>query len=74
MKYISETGGLFMLAIRLMQLFSDNKSDFCKLAGLLGLYFQVNDDYINLNSKDVSIGFYSLNYTWNCSVFIVYGK
>lgn len=48
-----ETGGLFMLAIRLMQLFSDNKSDFTKLAGLLGLCFQVNDDYINLQSKDV---------------------
>lgn len=44
-----------MLAIRLMQLFSENKMDFTKLAGLLGLYFQVNDDYINLNSKDVSI-------------------
>lgn len=43
-----------MLAIRLMQLFSENKSDFSKLAGLLGLFFQVNDDYINLYSKEVS--------------------
>ncbi|CAG9136899.1 Geranylgeranyl pyrophosphate synthase [Plutella xylostella] len=45
---IKKTGGLFMLAIRLMQLFSDNKSDFTKLASILGLYFQIRDDYCNL--------------------------
>ncbi|KAJ8733491.1 hypothetical protein PYW08_001789 [Mythimna loreyi] len=45
---IKKTGGLFMLAIRLMQLFSDNKSDFSKLSGILGLYFQIRDDYCNL--------------------------
>lgn len=44
-----------MLAVRLMQLFSQNKSDFTKLAGILGLHFQIRDDYINLRSKDVSI-------------------
>lgn len=49
----AETGGLFMLAIRLMQLFSDNKDDFTKITAILGLYFQIRDDYINLNSKDV---------------------
>lgn len=42
-----------MLAIRLMQLFSQNKSDLSKLAGILGLFFQIRDDYINLHSKDV---------------------
>lgn len=42
-----------MLAIRLMQLFSDNKDDFTKITAILGLYFQIRDDYINLNSKDV---------------------
>lgn len=46
-----KTGGLFMMAIRLMQLFSDNKEDFTKLAGILGLYFQIQDDYINLHSE-----------------------
>ncbi|KAF9797061.1 hypothetical protein SFRURICE_006936 [Spodoptera frugiperda] len=35
---VKKTGGLFMLAIRLMQLFSDNKSDFSKLSAILGLY------------------------------------
>ncbi|XP_017778431.1 PREDICTED: geranylgeranyl pyrophosphate synthase isoform X2 [Nicrophorus vespilloides] len=47
-----KTGGLFMLAIRLMQLFSSNKRDVSKLTGILGLYFQIRDDYINLCSKD----------------------
>lgn len=45
---IKKTGGLFMLAIRLMQLFSKNSSDFTKLTAILGLYFQIRDDYSNL--------------------------
>ncbi|XP_050298800.1 terpene synthase [Anthonomus grandis grandis] len=48
---IKKTGGLFMFAIRLMQLFSSNKEDFTKITAILGLYFQIRDDYINLNSK-----------------------
>ncbi|XP_055688735.1 terpene synthase isoform X2 [Lutzomyia longipalpis] len=49
---IRKTGGLFMLAIRLMQLFSTNKTDFTKLTALLGLYFQIRDDYCNLMAED----------------------
>ncbi|XP_073978997.1 geranylgeranyl pyrophosphate synthase quemao [Rhodnius prolixus] len=49
---IKKTGGLFMLAVRLMQLFSDHKADYTKLAGILGLYFQIRDDYCNLCSKE----------------------
>ncbi|KAK9506238.1 hypothetical protein O3M35_008209 [Rhynocoris fuscipes] len=49
---IKKTGGLYMLAVRLMQLFSDNKADYTKLAGILGLYFQVRDDYCNLCSQE----------------------
>lgn len=51
---IRKTGGLFMLAIRLMQLFSDSDKDFSKLTAILGLYFQIRDDYCNLMSKEVS--------------------
>ncbi|XP_046392536.1 geranylgeranyl pyrophosphate synthase isoform X1 [Ischnura elegans] len=51
---IMKTGGLFMLAIRLMQLFSDNKDDYTKLASILGLYFQVRDDLCNLAMQEVS--------------------
>lgn len=48
-----ETGGLFGLAIRLMQLFSTNKVNLGPLMAILGLYFQVRDDYANLNLKEV---------------------
>jgi len=43
-----------MLAIRLMQLFSENKADFTKLTGTLGLYFQIRDDYCNLCLQEVT--------------------
>ncbi|XKL59856.1 hypothetical protein PGB90_000872 [Kerria lacca] len=49
---IGKTGGLFMLAIRLMQLFSNNKSNFKRLTELLGLYLQIRDDYCNLRSVE----------------------
>lgn len=49
---VRKTGGLFMLAIRLMQLFSNNTKNFTNIAAILGLYFQIRDDYINLTSKD----------------------
>lgn len=49
-----ETGGLFNLAVRLMQLFSTCKDDFSQLAGIIGLYFQIRDDYCNLCDKEVS--------------------
>ncbi|KAF0769180.1 geranylgeranyl pyrophosphate synthase [Aphis craccivora] len=49
-----KTGGLFMLAIRLMQLFSDSTNDFTKLTGILGLYFQIRDDYCNLCLQEYS--------------------
>lgn len=51
---IRKTGGLFMLAIRLMQLFSENKKDFSRLTAILGLYFQIRDDYCNLHLKEYS--------------------
>lgn len=50
---IRKTGGLFMLAIRLMKLFSSSDKDFSHLTAILGLYFQVRDDYCNLTSKEV---------------------
>ena len=41
-------GGLFNLAVRLMHLFSESRDDFVGLTSLLGLYFQIRDDYANL--------------------------
>lgn len=49
---MKKTGGLFMLAVKLMQLFSENKCDFTTLVGILGLYFQIRDDFLNLISKE----------------------
>lgn len=49
---IRKTGGLFGLAVRMMQLFSQNQNDFKPLLDSLGLYFQIGDDYANLCSID----------------------
>jgi len=43
-----------MLAIRLLQLFSNDQRDLKKVVSLLGLFFQVRDDYANLVSTEVS--------------------
>lgn len=45
---LDKTGGLFRLAIGLMQSCSENKTDFRALLNLLGEFFQIRDDYINL--------------------------
>ncbi|KAL8992648.1 MAG: hypothetical protein Q9169_006937 [Polycauliona sp. 2 TL-2023] len=51
LKMISnKTGGLFRLAIRLMQAVSKRDVDLVPLADLLGLIFQIQDDYLNLTS------------------------
>ncbi|XP_072354606.1 geranylgeranyl pyrophosphate synthase isoform X1 [Scyliorhinus torazame] len=49
---LKKTGGLFGLAVGLMQLFSENKSDLKPLLDTLGLLFQIRDDYGNLLSSD----------------------
>ncbi|KAF5399748.1 Geranylgeranyl diphosphate synthase type III [Paragonimus heterotremus] len=45
---IGKTGGLFGLAVRLMQLFSTNQENYKPLLDTLGLLFQIRDDYANL--------------------------
>lgn len=52
---IKKTGGLFGLAVRLMQLFSENKSNLKPLLDNMGLYFQIRDDYANLRSDDYAV-------------------
>jgi geranylgeranyl diphosphate synthase type 3 len=41
-----KTGGLFNLAVRLMQLFSTSTQDFTHLVSLLGLYFQIRYPFL----------------------------
>ncbi|KAL9609061.1 MAG: hypothetical protein Q9167_006140 [Letrouitia subvulpina] len=47
----NKTGGLFRLAIRLMQAASTTAVDLAPLADTLGLLFQIQDDYLNLTSE-----------------------
>lgn len=36
-----------------MQVFSDNKEDFIPLVNLLGVFFQIRDDLMNISDADV---------------------
>ncbi|XP_067092437.1 geranylgeranyl pyrophosphate synthase [Osmerus mordax] len=51
---LQKTGGLFGLAVGLMQLFSSWQRDLKPLLDTLGLLFQIRDDYANLNSREYS--------------------
>jgi len=51
---LKKTGGLFGLAVGLMQLFSGWSRDLKPLLGALGLFFQIRDDYANLHSREYS--------------------
>ncbi|XP_043111968.1 geranylgeranyl pyrophosphate synthase [Puntigrus tetrazona] len=51
---LQKTGGLFGLAVGLMQLFSLWKRDLKPLLDTLGLFFQIRDDYANLSSTEYS--------------------
>ncbi|KAK8876911.1 isoprenoid synthase domain-containing protein [Apiospora arundinis] len=46
----NKTGGLFRLAVRLMQLASNKDCDFVPFVNVLGILFQIRDDYLNLQS------------------------
>ena len=49
-----KTGGLFRLAVGLMQAFAttNKDTDFTSLVNNLALYFQIRDDYINLADEE----------------------
>jgi hypothetical protein len=50
-----ETGGLFRLSIKMLQSFSANKQDFIPLVNMLGVLFQIRDDYMNICAADVRV-------------------
>lgn len=50
----NKTGGLFRLAVKLMQAESGTDKDYVSLVNLLGLIFQICDDYLNLSSTTYS--------------------
>ncbi|KAI5793087.1 isoprenoid synthase domain-containing protein [Geopyxis carbonaria] len=47
----NKTGGLFRLAVKLMQAASTSTQDYVPLVNYIGLIFQIRDDYMNLNSS-----------------------
>ena len=56
----NKTGGLFRLAIRLMMAVSNSDLDLVEFANVLGLLFQIQDDYKNLTSENVWFYLYAL--------------
>jgi len=50
----NKTGGLFRLAIKLMQTESKNLKDCVPLVNVIGIIFQIRDDYQNLSSPEYS--------------------
>lgn len=58
---IRKTGGLFMLAIRLMLLFSDNKKDFTRLTALLGerAFFMRNKFLLDIKVSHFNVNCFS---------------
>ncbi|KAK5964689.1 hypothetical protein GCK32_004683 [Trichostrongylus colubriformis] len=51
---VQKTGGLFFLAVKLIELFSQSKYDFRKLLRQMALFFQIRDDYMNLFSDEMA--------------------
>jgi geranylgeranyl diphosphate synthase type 3 len=51
---LTESKSLYQLGIQLMQLFSENKTDFNKLIDIFGLYIQIQNDYRNLFRIEVT--------------------
>ncbi|KAJ1642617.1 hypothetical protein J3B02_000324 [Coemansia erecta] len=49
-----KTGGLFRLAVKMMQKCSERTKDFTELVNLMGAFFQIRDDYMNLQSSEYS--------------------
>ena len=48
----NKTGGLFRLAVQLMQAESQSEKDYTPLVNTIGLLFQIRDDYMNLSSNE----------------------
>jgi len=49
---LDKTGGLFRLAVGLLQAFSKDKTDYLPLLNTMAYYFQVRDDYMNIASTE----------------------
>ncbi|TPX37025.1 hypothetical protein SmJEL517_g00821 [Synchytrium microbalum] len=46
----NKTGGLMRLGVKMMQLYTETNKDLVPLVDLIGVHFQIRDDYLNLAS------------------------
>ncbi|ORY23700.1 isoprenoid synthase domain-containing protein [Naematelia encephala] len=49
---LGKTGGLFRIAVKLMMAKSRSEVDFVPLVNLISVFFQIRDDYMNLQSAE----------------------
>jgi geranylgeranyl diphosphate synthase type 3 len=58
-KYLfwTETTALFIFGVQMMQLYSENKTDFTKMIGIFGRYGQIWNDYSNLCVHEVTLSY-----------------
>ncbi|XP_023934682.2 terpene synthase-like [Bicyclus anynana] len=47
-----KTGAAFLMVVRTLQLFSENKTDYAEFIRILGKYYQIRDDYCNLTQQE----------------------
>ncbi|CAG8645193.1 378_t:CDS:2 [Paraglomus brasilianum] len=47
----NKTGGLLRLGVKLMQAASNSSIDYVPLVNIIGIHFQIRDDYMNLQSQ-----------------------
>ena len=52
--FLTEKAVTIMFGVQMMQLFSENKTDFTKMAGMFGRYFEIRDDYCKLCLQEVT--------------------
>jgi geranylgeranyl diphosphate synthase type 3 len=53
--FLTEKAITITLGVQMMQLFSENKTDFTKMTGIFGRYFQIRDDYCILCLQEVTL-------------------
>jgi hypothetical protein len=55
--FLTEKAITITLGVQVMQLFSENKTDFTKMTGIFGRYFQIRDDYCKLCLQEVKLSY-----------------
>jgi geranylgeranyl pyrophosphate synthase len=70
----NKTGGLFRLALRLMQAMSDCNYEISPLVDVMGLMFQIVDDYKNLKDAKVKSHVHSCPFSFLPPLALIFRK